>query len=221
MKLLCEFVDMSSLQLLTEEDKEKKKVYRLKGPFMEATVKNKNGRIYPLEVLEREVKKYNEEKISKSRAMGEMDHPENPQINLERVSHIIESLKMDGNLAYGVARLIDTPMGRIAQTLVGEGVILGMSSRGVGSLDGDKVKDDYCLITPGDIVCDPSAPSAFVEGVLENKEYIIGKDGEIVEVAIKKMKESVDKKYSGNNMSQNALRYMMNFLNDLRQKKVS
>lgn len=218
MKLLREFVSVDKLEILSEEtEKTKEKYYRVKGPFMEATTRNRNGRVYSQEILEREVKKYNEECISKGRSLSELDHPDSPNINLERVSHIIEELKMEGNIGYGVARFIDTPMGRIAQTLIKEGVILGMSTRGVGSLEGENVKDDYSLIAI-DAVFSPSAPSAFVEGVLENKEYIIGKDGEIVETAIRNLQKEVDEKYSGKSKSQLVLRYMMNFINEIRSK---
>lgn len=218
MKLLTELVNFDAINVLEEENEKKEKVFRLEGTFLEADIKNKNGRVYPMKVLTREVNDFSENRINTNRAMGELDHPENPQINLDRVSHVIESLKMEGNRGMGVARLIDTPMGRIAKTLVSEGVLMGMSTRGVGSLDGDHVKDDYKMITI-DIVADPSAPNSFVEGVLENKEYIVGDDGEFVEVAIKKMKESVDKKYGGNNMSQHALRHMMKFISDIQDKK--
>ena len=219
MKLLCEFIDKGNLEIINEISKETgSKICRLKGPFLEATTKNKNGRIYSQEIIEREVKKYNEEKISKGRSLGELDHPENPQINLERVSHVIESLIMDGNKGMGVARIIDTPMGRIARTLVEEKILLGMSTRGVGTLDGENVKDDYVMLAC-DIVCDPSAPSAFVEGVLENKEWIIQGD-RIVEVAVQNLKKSVDKKYDPKSMSGDVLSYMMRFLEEIQQKKV-
>jgi hypothetical protein len=218
-KLLTEFLSFDKIEVLTEKiENSEEKTYKLKGPFLEAETKNKNGRIYSIDTLVREVKDFYETKILKKRSMGELDHPENPQINLERVSHIIEDLKMDGNTGIGVAKLIDTPMGRIAQTLVKEGVVVGMSTRGVGTLDGDRVKEDYKLITV-DIVADPSAPNAFVEGVLENKNFIIGKDGEIVEEAIENLQKQVDQKYSGKDMSQLVLRYMMNFVREIRSKK--
>jgi hypothetical protein len=139
-----------------------------------------------------------------------------PQINLERVSHIIESLEMKENVGYGVARLLDTPMGRIAKTLVDEGIIVGMSTRGVGSLDGEIVKEDFSLITV-DIVADPSAPNCFVEGVLENKEFIIDGD-QIVEVAVSNLRRKVDKKYDVKSLSNEVLGYMMDFINEIQQK---
>lgn len=220
MKLLTEFVALDQLSVLVEESangNDNEKIYRLKGPFLEAETKNRNGRIYPKELLVREVKRYNEEKISNHRAIGELDHPENPQINLERVSHIIESLVMDGNKGIGVARILDTPMGKIAKTLVKEGIILGMSTRGVGSLDGERVKEDFSLISI-DAVADPSAASAFVEGVLENKDYILDGD-QIVEVAVEKLKKEVDKKYSGKDLSEHTLRLLLGFINDIKSSR--
>jgi len=217
MKLLSEFVSFDKLEVLKETSTEGVKSYRLKGPFLESSVKNKNGRIYSKEILVREVNDFVESKIRKNRSMGELDHPENPQINLERVSHIIESLEMKENVGYGCAKLIDTPMGRIAKTLVDEGIIVGMSTRGVGTLDGETVKEDYKLITV-DIVADPSAPNCFVEGVLENKEYIMNGD-RIVEVAIQNLQKSVDKKYDPKSVSNHVLSYMMKFLEDVQQKK--
>ena len=218
MKLLTEFISFDRLEVLKENDKDGKKIFRLKGPFLEASIRNKNGRIYSKEILVREVNSFVENKIKKNRSMGELDHPENPQINLERVSHIIESLEMKDNVGYGCAKLIDTPMGRIARTLVDEGIIVGMSSRGVGTLDGENVKEDYALITV-DIVADPSAPNCFVEGVLENKEWIIQGD-RIVEVAVQNLKKSVDKKYDPKSLSNDVLSYMMRFLEEIQQKKV-
>lgn len=217
MKLLTELVSFDKLQVVKEEV-EGKKIFRLKGPFLEAEVKNKNGRVYSKEILVREVNDFVESKIKKNRSMGELDHPENPQINLERVSHIIESLEFKDNVGYGVAKLIDTPMGRIAKTLVDEGIIVGMSTRGVGTLDGETVKEDYKLITV-DIVADPSAPNCFVEGVLENREFIIDGD-RIVEVAVQNLKKSVDKKYDPKSMSGNVLNYMLEFINQIQQKKI-
>jgi hypothetical protein len=218
MKLLTEMITFDKLEVIKETSKEGVKSFRLKGPFLEAEIKNKNGRVYSKEILVREVNDFCESKIKKNRSMGELDHPENPAINLERVSHIIESLEMKDNVGYGVAKLIDTPMGRIAKTLVDEGIIVGMSTRGVGTLDGETVKEDYKLITV-DIVADPSAPNCFVEGVLENKEYIMNGD-QIVEVAIQNLRKSVDKKYDSKSISNHTLTYMMNFINDIQQKKL-
>lgn len=225
MKLLTEFIDFKDLELVKESvelDGEKKKQYYLKGPFLEADVLNKNGRKYMKETLIREVKKFYETKIAKNRSLGELDHPPDPTVNLDRVSHVITDLEMKDNVGYGVARLLETPKGRIAKTLVDEGIILGMSTRGVGSLDGEFVKDDYNLITV-DIVADPSAPSAFVEGVLENKEFIIGKDGEIVEKAIDVLQKKVDtksNKYNHKDVSKLTLQYMLEFIDTIKAKTI-
>jgi len=215
-KLLTEFISFDKLEVIKETSEAGVKSYRLRGPFLESSVKNKNGRIYSKEILVREVNDFVENKINKKRSMGELDHPENPAINLERVSHIIESLEMKDNVGHGVAKLIDTPMGRIAKTLVDEGVIVGMSTRGVGTLDGETVKEDYKLITV-DIVADPSAPNCFVEGVLENREFVINGD-QIVEIAIQNLQRKVDKKYDPKSMSNNVLSYMMEFINEIQQK---
>lgn len=216
-KLLTEFVSFDKLEVI-KEDKEGNREFRLRGPFLEAEIKNKNGRVYSKDILVREVNDFVESKIRKNRSMGELDHPENPQINLERVSHIIEELKMDGNVGIGSAKLIDTPMGRIAKTLVDEGIIVGMSTRGVGTLDGSTVKEDYKLITV-DIVADPSAPNCFVEGVLENKEFVIDGD-QIVEVAVQNLQRKVDKKYEPNSLSKHVLGYMLDFLSEIQRKNV-
>jgi hypothetical protein len=222
MKLLKEFVDIKDLSIINEDvdvNGTKEKVIRLKGPFLEANQKNKNGRTYPRSVLEREVKRYNEEKIAKNRAVGTLDHEDTPQINLERISHKIESLVMEGDLGIGVAKLIDTPMGRIAKTIVSEGIILGISTRGVGSLEeSGTVKDDFLLVC-ADLVADPSCSKALLDSVLENKEYIMDGD-QIVEVAVRNLQKSVDKKYDPSSMSNYALRYMMKFLEDINKKTI-
>lgn len=195
MKLIVEHRDINELEILTEEVGEsKKKVYKIKGPFLEAVTKNRNGRVYSQELIEREVSRYNKEKVQTKRSIGELDHPPTPTLNLERVSHIIESLEMQDNVGIGCARILDTPMGKIATSLLEQGVKLGVSTRGVGSLQGSKVNDDYHLICV-DLVADPSAPSAFVEGILENKEYIINGDS-IVETAVEKLEKEVSQKGS-------------------------
>ncbi len=220
MKLLKEYVSYNNLEVLTEDAKDgKKKNYFLKGPFLEANVKNRNGRKYMQETLEREVNDFYESKIKTHRSMGELDHPPEPTINLDRISHIITDLKMENNIGMGVAKLLDTPMGKIAKVLVDDGVQLGMSTRGVGTLDGDMVSDDYKLITV-DIVADPSAPTAFVEGVLENKEYIMSETGEIVEAAVRQLKKNVDKavnenRYDKDAFSKATLVYLDTFLKSI------
>jgi len=211
MKLLTEFTDFSNLEVLIESNEESHaKIYRIKGPFLQAEVKNRNGRIYSGQILAREVRMFNEEKIQKNRALGELDHPPTPTVNLKEVSHRIESLVMEGNNGIGVAKLLDTPTGRIAQSLVKEGILLGVSTRGVGSLDGERVNQDYKMITI-DIVADPSAPNAFVDGILENKEFIIEND-QIIEVAIEQLQKNVAKKAN----SSAVLCALTDFLNDVR-----
>jgi len=222
MKLIKEYINPGELELIKEETGEGNKkecIYRIKGPFLAAEVENKNGRIYPQGIIEREIQKFNDEKIKTGRSMGELDHPDNPQINLERVSHIVESLEMVKNEGVGCARLINTPMGRIAQTLVKEGVMLGMSTRGVGSLDGKSVQEDYSLIAI-DTVADPSYQNAFVEGVLENREFIIGEDGEIIEVALNKFKKSMDEHYSDKELSSKALSQLLEFVGNIKSKNL-
>jgi len=222
MKLLSEFIDFNKIQVITEDVVETsggpvRHHVKLKGPFLEAETKNRNGRIYPLNLLVKEVARYVEQKIKTKRALGELDHPDSPQINLERVSHIIEDLKMEGNVGVGVACVLETPMGRIAETLIRAGVVLGMSTRGIGTLKDDIVEDGYQLLAI-DAVADPSAPNAFVEGVLENKEYIM-KGDQIVEVAVQQLKKDVDKKYNNRENSQDALRYMLKFINTIKNKR--
>jgi len=176
MKLITEqFID--SVKLLTEEDaKTKEKNYYIVGVFMQADKPNRNNRVYPLEIMKREVDNYNKNFIAQNRGMGELGHPDSPNVNLERVSHLIKELKIDGSDVLGKAKLMDTPFGKIAKSLVNEGVKLGVSSRGLGSLKEDSggvktVQDDFQL-NAIDIVADPSAPEAFVEGVLEDKEWV-------------------------------------------------
>jgi hypothetical protein len=194
LKLIREYTEWQDLEVLTEDTTSGKKSYKIKGPFIQAEVKNRNGRVYGKQLLEREVANYNKDKIEKNNAMGELDHPPTPSINLDRVSHLVESLSMEGNDGMGVARILPTPTGKIAESLLESGVQLGVSSRGVGSLDGDKVNKDYRLLAI-DIVADPSAPSAYVDGILENKEYIM-EGNHIVEVAIEKMEERIANKGS-------------------------
>ena len=173
MKLITEQIE--SIEVLTEEKNGKKSLY-ISGPFLQAEVTNRNGRCYPFPILEREVKKYTEKFISQGRALGELVHPECPSVNLDRASHMITSLQAEGNNFMGKAKILDTPMGNIAKSLLDEGVKLGVSSRGVGSLverNGVKyVGDDFMLSTAADIVADPSAPDAFVQGIMEGKEWV-------------------------------------------------
>lgn len=214
MKLLTEYIAISDLQILTEDvaNDKAKKIYRIKGPYLQSEVKNRNGRIYGKHLCEREINTF-QDKIIKRRALGELDHPPTPTVNLNNVSHLIESLQMDGNDGIGVSKLLDTPKGLVAQILIKEGILLGVSTRGVGTLTGDLVNDDYKLITV-DIVADPSAPGAFVDGILENKEYIITEGGDIVEKAVNNLENKLVKQ--GN--SKILLSYMREFLEDIRKK---
>lgn len=194
MLLITEYVSHQDLDVICEEKEDKTKSYRIKGAFLQSEVKNRNGRIYGKPLIEREIKSFNKEKISQRRSFGELDHPPTPTINLDRVSHMIESLQMENNDALGVAKILDTPKGKIVSTMLSEGAKLGVSSRGVGSLNGDKVNNDFKLITV-DIVADPSAPEAFVDGVLEGKEWII--DGnKVVAKAVEQLEENLAKKGS-------------------------
>jgi len=190
MKLMIESVDYDSLEIIKEDSGSGSKSWKIRGPFMQAETKNRNGRIYPKKILDREVNRYMKERINTKRALGELDHPPTPQINLDRVSHLIEDLTMSGNDAIGTAKLLDTPMGRIAQSLLDGGVKLGVSSRGVGSMKESIVNEDYNLICI-DIVGDPSALNAYVDGIYENAEYIVS-GNTIVETAVKNLKQELD-----------------------------
>ena len=171
MKLITEMFD--DFEVLSESNG---KDLKIQGVFMQAETKNRNGRIYPQSVLHKEVKRYNKELVEKKRAFGELGHPEGPTVNLDRVSHIIEELKPDGNNIIGKAKILETPNGKIVKELLNAGAKLGVSSRGMGTLEKkgqtNYVKDDFYLATAGDIVADPSAPEAFVEGIMEGKEWI-------------------------------------------------
>ena len=174
MKLITE--EISSVKFITEGKGAKKKMY-IEGVFLQGDIKNRNGRMYPVGTLAKEVERYNESFVQKGRALGELGHPDGPTVNLDRVSHKITSLKQEGNNFMGKAQLLDTPMGKIAKSLIGEGVTLGVSSRGVGSLKEDRdgckvVGEDFMLATAADIVADPSAPDAFVSGIMEGKEWV-------------------------------------------------
>jgi len=194
MKLISEHLD--DIEFITEDDAEGKKNYRIRGVFMEADIKNRNNRMYPMAVLEKEVKRYNREYIQQKRAFGELGHPDGPTVNLERVSHMITKLYPDGKQFVGEAKIMDTPYGKIVKNLIDEGAKLGVSSRGMGSLEPRRdmhvVKDDFYLATAADIVADPSAPNAFVEGIMENKEWIWD-NGVVKEVNIAKYRAELRK----------------------------
>mgnify|MGYP001368345655 FL=1 len=174
MKLITE--EVSNVKIITEGKGSSKKLY-IEGVFLQGNIKNRNGRMYPVETLAREVNRYNEAFVGKGRALGELGHPDGPTVNLDRVSHKITSLVQEGDNFKGKAQLLNTPMGKIASSLLDEGVMLGVSSRGVGSLREDRngckvVGEDFMLATAADIVADPSAPDAFVSGIMEGKEWI-------------------------------------------------
>ena len=174
MKLITE--EISNVKIITEGKGSNKKLY-IEGVFLQDEIKNRNGRMYPIDTLKREVERYNESFVQKGRALGELGHPDGPTVNLDRVSHKITSLVQEGNNFKGKAQILNTPMGKIASSLLDEGVMLGVSSRGVGSLkmtnEGHKVVgEDFMLATAADIVADPSAPDAFVSGIMEGKEWV-------------------------------------------------
>ena len=193
MKLIREEIETAKVTIT--EGKNGKKSHFIEGVFLQGEIKNRNGRMYPISTLQREAKNYNTKYIEKGRALGELGHPDGPTINLDRVSHLITSLKQEGNNYVGKARLLDTPMGNIAKNLIDEGVKLGVSSRGLGTIrerDGVKVvMDDFMLATAADIVADPSAPDAFVNGIMEGKEWIYN-SGAIQEQTVEQIKKRID-----------------------------
>ena len=208
MKLIAEQIE--SVEYLTEQKENGDKEYKIKGIFMQSEVKNRNGRLYPFEVLDKEVKRYNKEYIEEKRAFGELGHPDGPIVNLERASHMITSLKPDGKNFVGEAKILKTPMGEIVKNLMDEGAKLGVSSRGMGSLQqkngASYVKDDFYLATAADIVADPSAPNAFVEGIMEGKEWVWN-NGALVEEELIRMKKRINEKVRKRHANQNALEF--------------
>jgi hypothetical protein len=215
MKLITELVNMEGINFLVEDvetDKGKKKNYYLQGIMAESEVKNRNGRIYPKNILEKAVGTYNKDFIQKKRALGTLEHDVGPSLCMDRVCHVLESLEMKDNVAYGRAKLLEElPLGKIAISLVKEGILLGMSSRCLGSVTDKGVVGDDLVMLSIDLVHAPSAPSAFVEAVLENRDYIID-NGKIVEVAVSNLQNKVDRKYN----STVVLQYMTEFMNDLK-----
>jgi hypothetical protein len=209
MKLFSEAVD-HDIEYITEEKENGKKNYKIKGIFMQADIKNRNGRVYPMEVLQKEVSKYNKNFIKENRAYGELGHPDGPTVNLERVSHMITSLTPDGKNYIGEAKIMSTPMGEIVKSLMDEGAKLGVSSRGMGSLDqkngANYVRDDFYLATAADIVADPSAPNAFVEGIMEGKEWVWN-NGALLEAEMVEMKREFDVKQRQRNANREALAF--------------
>tara|TARA_Y100000590_G_scaffold179642_1_gene204753 strand:+ start:246 stop:902 length:657 start_codon:yes stop_codon:yes gene_type:complete len=207
-KLFSEAVE--EVEYICEQKENGDKNYKIKGIFMQADVKNRNGRVYPMEVLEREVSKYNKKFVNEKRAFGELGHPEGPTVNLERVSHMITSLKPDGKNFIGEAKIMSTPMGEIVKNLMDEGAKLGVSSRGMGSLvqknGANYVRDDFYLATAADIVADPSAPNAFVEGIMEGKEWVWN-HGALVEAHVAGLKKEFDVKQRQRKAKQEALEF--------------
>ena len=207
-KLFSEAVE--EVEYICEEKENGKKDYKINGIFMQADVKNRNGRVYPMEVLEREVAKYNKKFINEKRAFGELGHPDGPTVNLERGSHMITSLKPEGKNFIGEAKIMSTPMGEIVKNLMDEGAKLGVSSRGMGSLvqknGANYVRDDFYLATAADIVAAPSAPNAFVEGIMEGKEWVWN-HGSLVEAHVAELKKEFDVKQRQRKAKQEALEF--------------
>ena len=214
MKLITETIE--DVQVITEGKGDSKKLY-IEGVFLQSELKNRNGRMYPFSVLQKEVNRYNEEYIKTSRALGELGHPDGPTVNLDRVSHRIVSLAEDGTNFRGKAQILDTPMGKIASSLLGEGVKLGVSSRGMGSIDKREdcnvVMDDFMLATAADIVADPSAPDAFVNGIMEGKEWAWG-NGILKETKVAKY-QSYMNNATRRNLEERTLRVFEDFLSGL------
>tara|TARA_R100001510_G_scaffold6516_1_gene5094 strand:- start:1539 stop:2186 length:648 start_codon:yes stop_codon:yes gene_type:complete len=215
MKLISE--EIESVEILTEEKNGKKSLY-IQGPFLQAEVVNRNKRFYPLETMCNEVARYNKSFTDKGRALGELGHPDGPSINLDRVSHKIVSLTQEGNNFIGKAQILSTPMGKIAESLLSEGVKLGVSSRGMGSIknvDGvNHVGEDFMLATAADIVADPSAPDAFVDGIMEGKEWVW--EGNVLrEMRCNEVKKSINNMVDQEILEANKLRLFADFLSNL------
>ena len=207
-KLFTESVE--EVQYITEDKEGGGKNYKIKGIFLQADIKNRNARVYPMEVLEKEVNRYNKKFINENRAYGELGHPEGPTVNLERVSHMVTELYPDGKNFIGEAKIMETPMGKIVKSLMNEGGILGVSSRGMGSLDqkngANYVRDDFYLATAADIVADPSAPNAFVEGIMEGKERV-WINGALMEAELVELKRKIDDKKRQRDANMEALEF--------------
>jgi len=216
MKLITE--EISSVKFITEGKGAKKKMY-IEGVFLQGNLKNRNGRMYPVDTLAKEVGRYNESFVAKGRAVGELGHPDGPTVNLDRVSHKIVSLKQEGNNFIGKAQLLETPMGKIAKSLIAEGVTLGVSSRGIGTLKEDRdgvkvVGEDFQLATAADIVADPSAPDAFVNGIMEGKEWI-WEGGILREQFVDETKKRINTLVDQKALEEQKLSLFNNFLSNL------
>jgi hypothetical protein len=216
MKLIRE--EIETVDFIVEEKNGKKSMF-IEGIFLQGDLKNRNGRMYPMETLRREVARYNENHVLAGRALGELGHPDGPTVNLDRVSHKIVSLKENGSNFIGKAKILSTPMGKIAESLISEGVKLGVSSRGIGSLRPTRegvniVGDDFMLSTAADIVADPSAPDAFVEGIMEGKEWVW--DGGILrEQFAKKTYKQINTLVTQRQLDEKKLDLFNDFLNNL------
>ena len=215
MKLITETTE--KIEVLTEE-KNGKKDYKIRGVFMQADIKNRNGRIYPVETLAKEVKRYTTEFIDKKRAFGELGHPDGPTVNLERVSHMITSLKPEGKNFIGEAKVMDTPYGKIVKNLIDEGAQLGVSSRGMGSIQQQNGRNvvgrDFYLATAADIVADPSAPDAFVEGIMEGKEWVWN-NGVLKSIEVEQYKEEIERT-KRQDLAEKKSKIFANFLSKLK-----
>jgi hypothetical protein len=220
MKLISELVT-EQVKLLVEEDSDdkEKKNYFIEGVFLQGNLKNRNGRVYPMEVLDKEVERYNKEYIEKNRAYGELGHPQGPTINLERVSHMVKGLEKQGDNYIGKAKIMDTPYGNIVKNLMNEGAMLGVSSRGMGSLKDNKgvmeVQDDFYLATAADIVADPSAPDAFVRGVMEGVEWVMDPDAGLKMIKVADETQKQVKKMSVKQIEEQKLAIFDNYLKSL------
>ena len=209
MKLISEHFS-DDVEYITEQTDDGKKNYKLKGVFLQAEIKNRNGRVYPFEVLEKEVDRYNKEFINENRAYGELGHPEGPTVNLDKVSHMVTSLKPDGKNFIGEAKVMSTPMGGIVKNIMDDGGKLAVSSRGMGSLTkkngANYVNDDFYLATAADIVADPSAPNAFVDGIMEGKEWVWN-NGLLQEQEVAEMKEEIERQVRSRTANYQALAF--------------
>jgi hypothetical protein len=216
MKLICEQIE--NVRYVTEAKESGKKDYFIEGVFMQADLQNRNGRVYPVSILEKECARYMKEAVQQNRAYGELGHPSGPSINLDRVSHMIKELRQDGSNFIGRAKIMDTPMGNIVKNLMDEGASLGVSTRGMGSIRENKqgfmeVQDDFHLATAADIVADPSAPDAFVRGIMEGVEWVWD-NGLLKAQKLEEMKTTI-KKTSRKKLEEAKLKVFKNFIDEL------
>jgi hypothetical protein len=215
MKLITE--EIEKVEVLTEGTGKNQKLY-ITGPFLQSEVVNRNGRMYPFSIMEREVKRYNENYVQKGRALGELGHPDGPTVNLDRVSHKIVSLEQKGNNWVGKAQILSTPMGKIAESLLKDGVTLGVSSRGIGSLRENnkgykEVGEDFMLATAADIVADPSAPDAFVQGIMEGVEWVWNNG--VLEQKVERIQKRINTLVDSKQLEEHKLNLFNEFLNSL------